>query len=249
MIGVRFYGRMGNVLFQAATCISFALKNGQDFSFPNSTTNPMWNPLYLQHLVNLNWVQGREDVLINENGHQWQEVEYRQEWNDKQVVLNGYFQTERYFREYRKEILYLFDFPYEMKEGVCSIHARYGDYLQLRQKHIIMNEEYLTKSMSKMKEMTGVERFKVFSDDIPYFKKELGHLYDFEYSENTNETDDMIEMSCCQHNINSSSTFSWWSSWLNRNDDKVIITPKDWFVPGWMNMDTSDIVPETWIKI
>ena len=93
------------------------------------------------------------------------------------------------------------------------------------------------------------KRFKFFSDEIKWCKDNFGDRQDCEFSTNSNEQQDLIEMSCCEHNVNSSSTFSWWSSWLNRNEDKKIVTPKDWFVPGWMNMDTSDIIPENWIKL
>lgn len=249
MIGTRFYGRMGNVLFQAAHCVAFALKNKQDFSFPNRTDNKHWNPLYLQHLVHPDWVQGKEDVLINENGMQYQEIEWKDEWKDKQVVLNGYWQTEKYFKDYRSEILYLFNYPYEPKLDTCSIHARYGDYLLVKGKHIIIDEHYLKNAMALIKDRTGVERFKVFSDDMKLFREKLGHLYDFEYSSNANEVDDLVEISCCHSNINSSSTFSWWGSWLNKNPDKIIVTPQKWFQDGWMGMNTSDVIPETWIKL
>ena len=249
MIGTRFYGRMGNVLFQAAHTISLSLKYNQEFSFPNKTDNPHWNPLYLQHLVNPKWAQGKEDFLVNENGMQYQEIEWKEEWKDKQVVLNGYWQSWKYTDPYRDEILYLFNFPSEFKEDVCSIHARYGDYLLVRGKHIIINEPYLKNAMDLIREKTGIERFKVFSDDKKMFKEKLGHLYNFEYSTNTNEVDDLIEMSCCNSNINSSSTFSWWASWLNKNPEKIVITPEKWFQDGWMNMDTRDVIPPYFIKI
>jgi hypothetical protein len=248
MIGTRFYGRMGNVLFQAAHTIALALKHNQEFSFPNKTDNPHWNPLYLQHLVNPNWVQGKEDVLINENGMQYQPVEWKDEWKDKQVVLNGYWQSEKYFKDYRQEILYLFDYPYELKE-VCSIHARFGDYFLVKGKHIIIDEPYLTSAMNLVTEKTGISKFKVFSDDLKLFKEKFGHLYDFAYSNNSNEVQDLVEISCCHSNINSSSTFSWWGSWLNRNPEKIIITQAKWFQDGWMGMNTSDVIPETWIKL
>lgn len=249
MIGTRFYGRLGNVFFQAANCIAMALRNGQDFSFPNRTADPYWNPLYLQHLVNDRWVQGKEDILINEPNYHYEPIEYKKEWDGLQVVLNGYYQSELYFKDFRSEILYLFDLPYSIKEDVCSIHARYGDYLHLPKKHILMNEHYLNTAMSEIKKRTGINRFKVFSDDLNYFKKNLGHLYHFEYSSNTNELDDIIEISCCHSNINSSSTYAWWGAWLNRNKDKVIITPEKWFQDGWMNMDTKNVIPENWIKL
>lgn len=248
MIGTRFYGRMGNVCFQAATTIAFAMRNGQEFSFPNRTTDSYWNPLYFQDLVHPNWVQGREDVLINEPHYHYAPLEYRKEWNDKQVVLNGYFQSELYFKDFRTIILDLFNFPYELKPTI-SIHARYGDYLRLQQKHILMNEDYLKRAMDEMIKRTGIKHFKVFSDDIQYFKNNLGHLYDFDYSTKLTEVDDMVEMSCCHSNINSSSTFAWWGAWMNRNPDKVVITPEKWFQDGWDGLNTKDVIPESWLKL
>lgn len=245
MIGTRFYGRLGNVLFQAAHTIALALKNNQEFSFPNKTIDPYWHPLYLQHLVNHKWVQGREDVLINENGMAYQEIEWREEWKDKQVVLNGYWQTEKYFKEYKGEILYLFDFPYEKKEGIVSLHIRRGDYVNFRAKHPEVLPEWYFGAM----EMFPGKLFKIFSDDMPYARKEFGHLDNCIFSTNSNEIEDMVEMSCCESNICSPSTFSWWGMWLNRNENKKVIFPKFWFAENWQNMDTSDIVPEWCIKL
>lgn len=249
MVGCRTYGRMGNFLFQVGATIGYAFKYGQEFSIPNRTQDPFFNPIYLQHLVNPKYIQGKEDILINENGMQYQPIEWKDEWKDKQVVLNGYWQSYKYIDEYRNEILYLFDFPYKIKPDVCSIHARFGDYFHVTGKHIIVDEPYLTGAMNIIMERTGIEIFKIFSDDIPLFKEKFGSLYNFEYSTNSNEVDDLVEISCCHSNINSSSTFSWWGSWLNRNPDKTIITPSKWFQDGWMNMDTKDVIPENWIKI
>lgn len=248
MVGCRTYGRLGNFLFQVAATIGYAFRHGQDFSIPNHTTDPFWNPLYLPHLVNPKYEQHKEDVLLNENGMAYQELAWDEGWTDKQVVLNGYFQSEKYFHEFRSEILYLFGFPYEFKSDVCSIHARFGDYLLVHGKHIIVDEPYLTAAINYVKENTGIERFKVFSDNIGMFKSKFGGLYNFEYSENSNEVDDLVEISCCHSNINSSSTFSWWGAYLNRNPNKIIVTQSKWFQDGWMGMDTKDIIPPTWVK-
>ena len=245
MVGCRTYGRMGNFLFQAAATIGYALKHGQEFSLPNSTSNPHWNPIYLQHLVHPNYIQGREDILLNENGMQYQEIEWREEWKDKQVVLNGYWQSEKYFKEYRSEILYLFDFPYEKKENYVSIHVRRGDYLQLRNKHPEVSKEWY---LEAMRQFDGY-KFKFFSDEIEWCRREFSERANCEFSTNRGEVADLIEMSCCEHNINSSSTFSWWSAWLNRNENKKIITPKKWFTDNWMGMDTKDVVPDEWLKL
>ena len=245
MVGCRTYGRMGNFLFQVAACIGYAMKHNLEFSIPNRTNEPFWNPIYLQHLVNPKYIQGREDVLLNEPFHQYQEIPFKEEWREKQIVLNGYWQSEKYFKEYRNEILYLFAFPYEMKKDVVSIHVRRGDYLQLPNKHPQIGKEWYEAAMALFPD----KQFKFFSDDISWCAHTFGGRDNVTYSSNKNEVEDLIEMSCCEYNINSSSTFSWWSAWLNRNFEKIVVTPKDWFVPGWMNMDTKDIVPEEWIKL
>lgn len=245
MVGTRTYGRAGNFFFQAAMCISYALKHGLEFSLPNRTTDPFWNPLYLQHLVNPNYEQGREDILINELRHEYQEVCFKEEWRDKQIVLNGYWQTEKYFKQYRDEILYLFDLPYEKKEGVVAVHIRRGDYLTLTNKHPQVPKEWIDMCMGKFEGM----RFKIFSDEIDYCRKTWGDRNDCEFSTNSNEIDDLIDISHCEHQICSASTFSFWGMWLNRNKDKKVIFPKLWFQPGWSGLNTDDIVPEWCIKL
>jgi hypothetical protein len=248
MVSHRTFGRMGNALFQAAVSFSFAKKHGLEWSMPNWTTNDFWSPLYLQHLVHPNYNR-REDVLINESCHEYQVLPFREEWRNVNIVLNGYFQSERYFYEYRQEILEAFNYPYEMNEGVCSLQARFGDYLTISGKHILVDKDYILSAMNYMYENAGIERFKVFSDDLNYFKTHFGDLHNFEYSENKSIEQDLIDISCCEHNINSSSTFAWWGSWLNRNPNKITITQSKWFQDGWMGMNTNDIVPENWIKL
>lgn len=163
------WGRLGNFLFRAAHCIAFALKNNDEFSMPNKTKDPYWSPIYLQHLVHPQYESWREDVLINEQTHHWQEIEYMESWRGKHVIMDGYWQTEKYFKDFRNEILYLFSFPWELRADVCSIHARFGDYLLIHGKHIIVDEPYLRSAMALITERTGITRFKVFSDDIPMF--------------------------------------------------------------------------------
>ena len=50
----------------------------------------------------------------------------------------------------------------------------------------------------------------------------------------------------CKHFIIPNSSFAWWSAWLNNNTDKVVIAPKNWFN---MDIDTSDLIPDNWIRI
>ena len=41
--------------------------------------------------------------------------------------------------------------------------------------------------------------------------------------------EDLYLMSCCNYQIISNSSYSWWSSYLNNNENKIILTPYVWF--------------------
>lgn len=239
------YGRLGNFLYQVGCGISYALKHGLEFTIPDKTNNPKWNPIYLQHLVNRNWNPALEEVRVKEYQHNFQSLEFKEEWRNKNIVLDGYWQTFKYLDDYRGQILNLFALPYQMKEGYVSVHVRRGDYLVLTEKHPPVTKEWYEEAMA----MFPGYKFKFFSDDIQWAIQNFAHREDCEFSNNTKELDDMVEASCCEHNICSSSTFSTWLYWLNQNLRKKGVFPKLWFTPNWDNCNVDDIVPPECIKL
>ena len=50
----------------------------------------------------------------------------------------------------------------------------------------------------------------------------------------------------CKHHIIANSSFSWWGAWLNRNAEKIVIAPKQWFSG---DMNDVDLVPSNWLKL
>lgn len=251
-------GRMGNFLFMAAACFGYSQKHGLEFSVPSKTHNHIWSPIYFPHLINPNYVQGREDVLINELWNaeqQYQEIEFQELWRDKQVILNGYWQSYKYFDFCRNELLKAFDLPWNFNKGVAALHVRRGDYLLHPTKHPVVTMEYLIKAVEVLRDKKGIHKFVFFSDDIPWCITCGIHLHfkdcEFEYSTGRNEIQDLIEMSSCEHIAISNSTLSWWGAELNQNPGKVIITPdeENWFGPDNKHLTVMDLLRPDWVRI
>ena len=70
----------------------------------------------------------------------------------------------------------------------------------------------------------------------------------FIFAENDKDYIEMFMMSLCTNNIICNSSFSWWGAWLNTNESKKVIGPKNWF-GSMIKHKTDDILPEQWIKL
>ena len=254
MVSTRRFGRLGNALYMYAAMIAYAKKHDSDYHFPTVTNNNVWNPIYFTELANNKWVNGVEDVLINEHGHHYQELPFEKEWRDLQIVLNGYWQSYKYFDWCKEEVLRVFNFPYEMNKGVCSIHVRRGDYLLYPTRHPVVTIEYLENAMMEVMGRYGSHlKFKVFSDDIEWCKENVPKLYGapIEFSEGKTELQDLIEMANSEHNICSNSTMSTWASELNRNPNKIVVVPSEgnWFGVDNSHLAVHDMYRPEWVQI
>jgi len=254
-VSTRRFGRCGNSLFMYATMIGYAKRHGLEYHFPQQTNDEIWNPLYFTDLLLPEWKEGHEDILINEVWNaeqQYQDIPYHENWKGKQIVLNGYWQTEKYFIDYREKVLKTFNLHWELKEGWVSLHRRYGDYVKYADIHHNITDDYIRMAIDYFVEK-GFNNFLVFSDDIPQVKATVNqHIYpqaNFEYSEGKTEMEDMVLGSCCQHNIIAASSFSWWQSWLGQNEDKIVIAPVKWFEEKNKHLTTKDLIPDRWIKM
>jgi hypothetical protein len=249
IVNFRPQGRAGNWFLEFFACVGYAKKNGIEFSVPRYTNHPVHCPVYFTELANPKWVDGREDILINESCHEYQLLPFDKNWGENvQIVLNGYFQSFKYVYEFREDILNILNLHWELKPKTASVHIRRTDYLQLLNKHPQIGVDYYLEAMQYMKDNFGVERFEFYSDDINWCMANFGHIIYCDFSIGRCEIEDLVQISCCEHNINSSSTFSLVAAWLNRNENKQVITPKQWFVEGYP-LCTKDIVPENWIKL
>lgn len=239
-------GRLGNYLWECAVALVYSIKHNIEFSAPFETNDEKWNPVYFPHLINNKLRSGQSDILIQEKTYfKYDEIEWKEEWRGKQILLEGYWQNWQYIDGYRSEILQAFKLSYKRKEGYVAVHVRRGDYLKLREKHPEVTKEWYENAMNQF---SGY-KFLFGSDEIDWCKKEFGHRSDCEFLENGNELTDLVSLSECEHQINSASTFSLWASYLNQNETKRCIFPKQWMTPAHSNQWTEEIVRKEWERI
>lgn len=238
MITCTLNGRMGNQLFQIAATIATALKYKVPYSISRKTINDLF-PVYFDYLP-----------CENHSGRMHSHTEMKNEYEEikyfgRTLKLNGYFQSYKYFQDYRKEILSALGFNYILLKDFVSIHVRRGDYLT-NPDFTVLGIYYYHQAIEFFKEK-GYKNFWVFSDDMDWCKKNIhkGIFQDcnFLYAEGEPERNDMCLMSCCEHNIIANSSFSWWGAWLNRNPDKIVVVPDTWF----KNVN-KDLLPPEWLK-
>lgn len=174
----------------------------------------------------------------------------------------GYFQTEKYFKEYRDVILKDFELkiPLDAKNlqllsqikdtNSVSIHIRRGDYLKLQHIYQICSPEYYYEAINFISQRIENPHFYIFSDDMDWVKNNLKIAYPHTFVDINSENNccfDLELMKNCKHNIIANSTFSWWGAWLNENSDKIVISPKQWCCTDEIHMD--DIICDDWIRI
>jgi hypothetical protein len=181
------------------------------------------------------------------------------------LYLDGFWQSEKYFKQNQNQIRADFSFPsFSDKQNLSisqeitktasvSIHIRRGDYLKMAsatQSHPVCSLEYYYNAINRISETIENPRFYFFSDDIEWvesqFANQSNHVF-INHNKSQDSYRDMQLMSLCKHNIIANSSFSWWGAWLNENPNKIVIAPKNWFKNT--SIDTTDLIPSTWIRL
>jgi|Laugresu1bdmlbsd_1035121.scaffolds.fasta_scaffold05214_1 hypothetical protein len=229
------WGRLGNQLFEVATTIGLALKNNDFYGFPK------WNYSNFCNLKDCYFDNLNISNIYQEPFFHYKEIPYNQS-----LDLRGFFQSYKYFDDYRYFILDALvpNMQIEPETDLCGIHVRRGDYTNLQDCYQQLDINYYNQAMEEIKS----DKYIIFSDDIEWCKKHfIGSK--FEFSEGKQPHEDLAIMAKrCDNMIIANSSFSWWGAYLNTNFGKKIIAPKKWFGPK-LPHNTKDLIPDNWIKI
>ncbi len=252
-------GRFGNQMFQYATLYSVSKKTNCSFGVPYQlkSNNEYLNFHLPECFCNLSAKDSSDAIIL----YTFQERDFSYDPRVLSVPdstnINGYFQSEKYFVEYRNEILNEFQFHASVqkkaskirsitKKQTISIHLRLGDYLGLPDCYPICSVDYYKKALEIMPDDLLIY---VFSDDLEKAKSFFSFINrSVVFVEGGDKYVEMCLMSLCDYHIIANSSFSWWGAWLS-NSQKTI-APARWFGESpKVPQNWSDIYCKNWIVV
>jgi hypothetical protein len=265
-------GGLGNQLFQIFTLMNYCIKHDFTFVFPlNMQTWDKRQPYWDTFLYRLKDYTKPNDCIdsiedYNESSFHYDEIPLFK----TNCKLNGYFQTDLYFKEYYETICNIIGIQekqdlikrkYIQNENTISLHFRMGDYGHPLH-HPIIPDTYYINCLHYIINKTNNENWNIYyacekEDDaavlirINNIKNSLTSkgLHFIKISNDLEDWEQLLLMSVCQHNIVANSTFSWWSAYLNKTNEKIVCYPEVWFGPAKHNHNLKDLHPNTWNKI
>ena len=250
-------GRLANQLWQISGVMAYAAKYGKSYEFPE------WE--YQKYFKNQfsNTNQINVDKVYNEPTFHYTPIpNFLHDFD-----YNGYLQSPKYFEgiivpeilfelkpEYQKQVDELYNKINPENKPTLAIHHRFGDYLLPPHDvyHGVLYQDYYDKAAKELYTLKEAKKIKVIvcSDEIDKAKLMYNRLDEFDiyFSEGNNEIIDMFLMAKCNDIITANSSFSYWSALLNKNPDKRIVAPKQWFKNAPL-CDTKDLYTKNMIVI
>lgn len=184
----------------------------------------------------------------------------------RSAYLSGYFQSPKYFEEFKNELRNEFTFSedltpaeQEMQSKIeafpsLCINVRRGDFVHNARSagtHGSMDVAYFDRALRRSRGRVGHLPIFIFSDDIQWCERNLNHLGDVTFVSHKFAGKHfgtyLRLMSSCAAFIIPNSTFAWWAVWLSSTNNPTVIAPQRWFsadVPS-----TRDLIPPSWVRV
>ena len=250
-ITLNLMGGVGNQLFQIAAAYALSRELSVDLKFQRNQfggcrqgSHP--TKYYSNIFQKLKFVDSLSiQTTIKEA--QWTysplDQEAKLQFTHNSVVgLDGYFQSDHYFKKYSNEIKALFipnggilsyleqhtdvlDLFPELKgdHSYAFMGIRRGDYITYSEFHNPCGLTFYRAAMDKM----PAERYYISSDDLEWAKKNfVGEQ--FRFFEIKDDLHQLLTSTLFKNYIISNSTFYWWGSFLSIYEKPKIIVPDKW---------------------
>ncbi|MRG47953.1 alpha-1,2-fucosyltransferase [Chitinophaga sp. SYP-B3965] len=179
------------------------------------------------------------------------------------AYLDGFWQSEKYFRKYAPIIRADFSFQHPLgatavplmerilqSEAVC-VNVRRKEYVN-NPYHGAMDVDYYMRAEKWIRQKVKDPHLYIFSDDIAWCEANLhfqspATFVPLMYA-GEKYRDIFRMMIACKHYIIPNSSFGWWAAWLCNHKGKQVVAPLQWFARLGPK-DTQDLLPEGWMRL
>ena len=180
------------------------------------------------------------------------------------IFVEGYFQSEKYFQKYRKNLIKEFNIKPNLinnenylindlkKNESVSICIRQNRFSEGRiidkkksSKFTLDTIEYIKRSVLFLRNKIDNPKFYIWADNF----SDLHEYFDqneFIFVQNINNKflNDFYLFKYSKHFIVGPTSFHWWGAWLNENTNKICLRPSN------INPSNNiDFWPKSWISI
>jgi hypothetical protein len=259
--------QLGNNCFQIAAACAHAWDHGAEPYFPDLLMRKQDGmPVNYEHIFfRFNAQMPEEPIEL-----QWtfpisaNFTSCKIPYHPNMEISAGTYQSENYFKHYRERLLELFaphplDLEYikskyahilehPLTVGVqirwfgCQPDLGWADFL------VQYGYDYYEKAMSIFPEDT---LFVISTNNLEFAQLNIpSRFQNVIYLNEEPHYIDFALLSMCKHNIISNSSFGWWSAWLNKNPDKIVVAPELWVDLKWSHITpVKDVWPENWLRL
>lgn len=238
---IKIYGGLGNQLFQYSfgqAMVANGINVGYDISYfsrPQVYPRPYSLDRFYIGSIPLGKLSKRKEINEVRLGHVMNLDYLKMDGHN----FYGYWQHPGYFDAIFSELqdqfrvqkeFYTEEFLELREKVICSnsvaLHVRRTDYIQIKG-HFLLSKEYHDNAIKLMREAIGDCQFYIFSDDLPWCRKNFDGLGTFVELKEDYLAFDLMRV--CKHQIIANSTFSWWAARLNYTKYKKVICPARWW--------------------
>jgi hypothetical protein len=259
---------IGNHFFQIANGYAFAKKTGRKLILPRHNLHPEYEHYSKQYVYNdwyASWSQYVDDIPTGQLA-KYKEPCYSfieiKNAHYHTIMLEGYFQSSKYFASCKDEIRSLFRPTEEIKqnclnkwghlmsgENLVLVHARQTDYLKPQniEIHNPLPPSYYHNAFEEIMKRVANPFFVLVSDDPSYWDsvKIPGH---YTCINEPNSAITLYFMTHFKNYIIANSSFAWWGAFLSKHHEPLVLAPEKWFGPAGVQ-DYQDIFEPEWIKV
>jgi len=271
MFSVFLQAGLGNQLFQIFAAVAYAIEYGDKLVIPEYKWDadrrpPYWDTIFKRLKDNLDRTMKPGSLpRYMEAGFHYTELTKQA----KPFILFGYFQSYKYFNKHSESIIKRLNLRMEQEmiktkyltlRKSISLHFRIGDYMAVQLHHSLLPNEYYISAIKEVIKRTRTDDWDIIyfceeKDNVPVkqrLRKIVSHFPNISFHKANDEMHDweqLLLMSCSDHNIIANSTFSWWGAYLNPNPQKIVCYPKQWFGPANSDKSIADLCPPSWVQL